>query len=284
MSLLALMKLLIVISIVLSVTALAMRANAGDVLHLFRNWRLGLRAFVAIFVVVPAIALVMALTFQLKPEVKVALLVLSLSPIPPLLPKKQHKTGGEDCYITGLLVAASLASLVVMPFGLLLFGVLFGVDTELPLASVAKTLLITIGAPMLLGFIAQRLLGARAEPVARVVGKAAMLLLLVCGLVVLVMVAPAMWRLVGGGTLVALLAMILAGLGAGYLLGGPSHDNRAVLALAAAARHPGVALGVIAVDFPEMRLATAAVLLSVLLNALVGIPFMRVIRGPSGPG
>ena len=88
MSLLAAMKLLIVTSIVLNLMALAMRAHARDVLHMFRNWRLGLRAFVAMFGVVPAIALAMSLNFGLRPEVKIALLVLSLSPVPPLLPKK----------------------------------------------------------------------------------------------------------------------------------------------------------------------------------------------------
>lgn len=285
MSLLAAMKLLIVTSIVLNLMALAMRAHARDVLHMFRNWRLGLRAFVAMFVVVPAIALAMALNFGLRPEVKIALLVLSLSPVPPLLPKKQHKAGGGDAYITGLLVAAALASLVVMPLGLKLFGVLFGVEQQISTAGVATTLAVTIAIPLLLGFVARALLGARAVPVSVLVGKAAMLLLVVCGLVVLAMVAPAMWRLVGGGTLVALLAMILGGLGAGYLLGGDVPENRAALALASATRHPGVALGVVGAGFPDQRLAMVAVLLFVVLNVLVGIPFLRLLgRGRESHG
>lgn len=279
MSLLAVMKLLIVLSIVLNVVALAMRAHADDVMHLFRNWRLGLRAFVAMYVVVPAIAVAVAINFELKPEVEIAVLVLSLSPVPPLLPRKQLKAGGTGSYITGLLVAAALASLVVMPLGLHLMGVLFGVSRDIPIAGVAKTLAITIAAPMLLGFIARQLLGReRAIRVSNLLGKAAMLLLVACGLVVLVMVAPAIWRLVGGGTLVALLAMIFAGLGAGWLLGGDVPENRAALALASATRHPGVALGVIAAGFPDQRLALVAVLVSVLLNVLVGIPFLRIIH------
>ena len=278
MSLLAVMKLLVVTSIVLSVMALAMRAHAQDVLYLFRNWRLGLCAFVAMFVVVPAVALAMALNFGLKPEVKVALLVLSLSPVPPLLPKKQLKAGGEGAYITGLLVAAALASLVVMPLGVKLFAALFGVEQHISTASVARTLAVTIAAPMLLGFIAGKLLGPRAAAVSAWVGKLAMLLLVVCGVVVLVMVAPSRWGLVGGGPLLAMLAMILAGLGAGYLLGGGMPENRAALALAAATRHPGVALGVVGAGFPDQRLALVAVLVFVVLNVLVGVPFLRLIH------
>lgn len=278
MSLIAVMKLLIVLSIVLSVVALGMRARAVDVLYLFQHWHLGLKAFAAMFLVVPAVALVLALNFDLRPEVKVALLVLSLSPVPPLLPNKQSKAGGEDCYITSLLIAAALASLAVMPLGLQLFGKLFGVSQYVPVSVVAKTLAITIAAPMLLGFILQKLLGARAGPASHVLGMLAMLLLVVCGLVVLVMVAPAIWRVLGDGTLVALLAMILAGLGAGYVLGGDSRENRAALALASATRHPGVALGVIGAASPDMRPAMVAVLLFVLLNVVVGIPFLRLVR------
>jgi len=278
MTLMAVMKLLILLSIVLNVIALTMRAKAQDVVYLFQHWRLGLNAFASMFLVVPAVALVMALNFDLRPEVKIALLVLSLSPVPPLLPKKQHKAGGDDCYITGLLVAAALASLVVMPLGLQLFGKLFGVSQFVPVSVVAKTLVLTIAGPMLLGFIIQKLMGARAEPASHVLGKLAMLLLVICGLVVLVMVAPAIWRLIGGGTLAALVAMIVAGLGAGYLLGGPSTENRAALALASATRHPGVALGVIAAAFPDQRLALVAVLMFVLLNVALGIPFLRLVR------
>ena len=89
---------------------------------------------------------------------------------------------------------------------------------------------------------------------------------------------PDMRRLLGGGTLAAVLAMILAGLVTGYLLGGPVKEHRAALALAAATRHPGVALGVVAAAFPGQRLALAAVLIPVVLNVLVGIPFLRLVR------
>ncbi|WP_372017303.1 hypothetical protein [Pseudoxanthomonas sp. 10H] len=279
MSLLQAMKLLIVASIVLNVLALAMRAHAQDVVHLVRNWRLGLRAFVAMFVLVPAIAVAMVAAFELRPEVEIALLVLSLSPVPPLLPRKQLKAGGEGSYITGLLVAAALASLLVLPLGLHLMGMLFEVGHRIPTASVARTLAITIGAPLLLGFAMRRLLGrARAIHVSNLLGRAGMALLLASGLVVLVAVAPAMWSLVGRGTLVALLAMIVAGLGAGYLMGSDVPENRAALALACATRHPGVAMGVIAAGFPDQRLAVVVVAMAVLLNVPAGIGFLRFIH------
>ena len=279
MSPVAVLKVSIMLSAFLYVFALALRARAGDLAHLFRRWHAGLRAFAAMFLVVPAITVAVVAAFDLKPEVEVALLVLSLSPVPPMLPAKQLQAGAGGSYIVGLLVAAALASLLVMPLGLHLLGHLSGGAREVPAASVALPLATTVVAPMLLGLAAGRLLGdARATAVAAVVGRFALVLLLGCAAVLLLAMAPDMWRLLGGGTLAAVLAMILAGLVTGYLLGGPVKEHRAALALAAATRHPGVALGVVAAAFPGHRLALAAVLIPVVLNVLVGIPFLRLVR------
>lgn len=278
MSLLAGLKLLIVASIVLGVFSLALRAHAADIAYLFRHRGALLRALLAMFVVVPAIALAVVLAFELKPGVEIALLVLSLSPVPPLLPGKQHKSGGGNAYITGLLVSAALFSLVAMPVGLHLFGSVFGRDLSVSAAGMAKTLAITIAAPMLAGFIGQKLLGGRADAVSRATHKISTLMLLAGAVALLVVLLPAMERLVGGGTVVALLGMILAGLGAGYLLGGPSPSDRAALALAAATRHPGVALSVVGAMMADQKQALIAILMSVVLNFIVGIPLVWLLR------
>ncbi len=284
MSWIAALKLLIVASVVLNVLALALRTRAEDVLHLFRNWDQGLRAFAAMYLVVPLVALAIVAAFELKPGVEVALLVMSLSPVPPLLPKKQLKSGGEGAYVTSLLVAAALASLLVMPVGLHLFGAVFGRNVDVPILAIAKALATTIAVPLLLGVVGRRLLGARAARMSEVIGKVAMAMLLVGALVLLVLLAPAMGQLLGGGTLLALVGMILAGLAAGYLLGGKTPGNRAALALAAATRHPGVAMGVVAIAFPDAKQALVAIVAAVLLNVIVGIPFVKFVQAQHDAG
>lgn len=281
MSLIVALKLLIVASIVLSVFSLALRARLADVLHLVRHWKLGLRALVAMFVVVPLAALAIVTAFELKPGVEIALLVLAFSPVPPLLPNKQAKAGAAGAYITSLLVCAALVSMLAMPLGLHLFGAVLGRHVDVPMMVMVKTLAITIGVPVLLGFIGQKLLGAQAVRVSDVVGKAAMAMLLVGALALLVLLAPALGHLLGGGTLLALLGMIVAGLVAGYLLGGGPEGDRAALALAAATRHPGVALGVVAAMFPDEKQALVAIMASVLLNVVAGIPFLRMVHPKS---
>lgn len=274
MEYIGILKLLIITSVFLSVLALGLRARTADVFYLFREWPLGLRAFLAMYVVVPLVAAFLVSNFDIKHEVKVALLVLSVSPVPPLLPKKQLKTGGEGSYIIGLLVAGALVSPLVVPAGLYLFGAFFGVHTEVSLAKLITTLVITILAPLLLGLLAQRFLRERSDRISAVLGKFAALLLIACGLVLLVMLLPALGHLIGEGTVIALAGMILAGLAAGYLLGGRSKENRTALALAAASRHPGVAMGIAAANFSDEKAVLVAILLYTLVAIVLSLPLV----------
>ena len=92
---------------------------------------------------------------------------------------------------------------------------------------------------------------------------------------ILYKLAPAMLSLVGGGTLLAIAAFILIGIAAGHLLGGPEPANRTVLAIASSSRHPGVAVAILGANFDNAKPATAAILLYLLVNAVLTIPYQR---------
>jgi BASS family bile acid:Na+ symporter len=85
---------------------------------------------------------------------------------------------------------------------------------------------------------------------------------------------PVIVSLIGNGTIVALAAFIVDGLITGHLLGGPGAEEPSVLALATAARHPGVALAIASENFPEQKLAPAAILLYLIVSAVLSIPYM----------
>lgn len=282
MSLFVAMKLLIVASTVLFVVALSLYVRLEDVFHFVRHPGPGLRAFLAMYIIVPAVALAFIVLFDLRPGVELALLVISLSPVPPRLPSKQHKSGAENAYVTGLLVTSALVSLVVMPLGLHVIGTWFGRDIEVSSAGIAKTLAITVIIPLIIGLAAQKVLGARADRVARVMAKLSMVMLAVGALVIFVMLAPGMWALIGHGTLIALAAMVVIGLFAGYVLGGPLPGNRRALALATSMRHPGVAMGVIATAFPDAQPPLMAIVVFTLLNVIISIPFLKLMREKPG--
>jgi len=90
---------------------------------------------------------------------------------------------------------------------------------------------------------------------------------------------PAMVALVGNFTICAILLFVVVGLGVGQLLGGPAPDDRAVLALSTAMRHPGVAIGIAHASGSDDTNVVAAVLLAVLIGAVVTIPYVRWRHG-----
>src|SRR6266851_5716958 len=118
MDLQSLILLVLKISIVLSVFALGLKATFADATYLFRHPGKLVRAFLSMNVLMPVLALAMVLTFKLHPAVKVALVALSVSPVPPIFPKKALKTGGRDDYSIGLLVATAVLAIIVIPIAM----------------------------------------------------------------------------------------------------------------------------------------------------------------------
>ena len=96
-------------------------------------------------------------------------------------------------------------------------------------------------------------------------------------------VLPAALALVGNRTLVALAVFAAAGLIVGHWLGGPRDDDRLVLALSTASRHPAIALAVASANFPDEPNLGASIVLYLLVNALVAFPFLawRKRRAPA---
>ena len=272
------LKLTIMISVVLMLFALSLRARLADLGYLLTHWRLGLGAFAAMFVIVPAAAIAISFFFDLDPAVKIALVAIALSPIPPILPNKQIKAGGRACYITGLLFAATIASIFVAPFGLYLASRLFDFDAQIGFMAIAMPLMVTILLPMVLGIAAAPLLNEhRLKKLSSLASRLGGALMLVAAVGLLIMIFPRMLDVIGHGALLALAVLVVAGLAAGYALGGPDSGDRAALALATSTRHPGVALAIAANVFPDNQLAPAAILLSLLVAMVVCIPFMRMI-------
>lgn len=86
-------------------------ANVRDATYLFRTPGELVHALLAMNVLMPIFTIVLISLFDLNPAVKIALVALSVSPIPPLLPNKIVKEGGTDSYSIGLLVAVGLMAI-----------------------------------------------------------------------------------------------------------------------------------------------------------------------------
>jgi BASS family bile acid:Na+ symporter len=234
-----------------------------------------MRAILAMNVLMPlfVVALVLVFRTHLSPAVKIALVALSVSPIPPLLPKKLVKKGGTGSYAIGLLTAAALLAIIFVPLGMEIIERVLNVPLQMTAASLAILIFMTVLLPVGLGIAVHSVATALAERLAKPVSLIAGIGLLACVVAILFAAWPAIRTLVGDGTLIALAAFVLVGLAIGHLLGGPEPQNRPALAISTASRHPGIAIAIAQANFPEQKLAMAAVLLYLLVNAVVSIPY-----------
>jgi bile acid:Na+ symporter, BASS family len=85
---------------------------------------------------------------------------------------------------------------------------------------------------------------------------------------------PAIVSRIGNGTILAIAAFVLIGLAIGQALGGPEPDDRTVLALCTATRHPGIAMAIAHANFPDEKLVPAAVILYFIVSAILTIPYV----------
>jgi BASS family bile acid:Na+ symporter len=82
--------------------------------------------------------------------------------------------------------------------------------------------------------------------------------------------------LIGNGTLLAMALVSGIALVAGHLLGGPNLSDRGALAVAAATRHPGIALMI--AGAAGRKEATPAIVAFVLVSCLVTIPYQMWMK------
>jgi len=253
----------------LSVSALGLKATFSDATYLFRHPRqLGL-ALLSMNVLMPFLAVVLALLFNLHPAVKIALVALSVSPVPPIFPKKALKQGGKDDYSIGLLVATAVMAIVVIPITMETSGRVGGVPLHMSVGSVTKVVFITVLVPLLVGIALRAAAATFAERISEPFGFVATALLLLSVLPVLFGSIHTIFSLVGDGTLLSFGGFALVGYTIGYLLGGPETENRRVLALATASRHPALAVGIAHANFPQQKLAVPAIVLYLMVSGIV---------------
>src|SRR5215813_8688599 len=174
MTLATLIPLVLKLSIALFVFAIGLKATFSDAFCLFRRPAQLLRALLSMNVVMPVFAVLLALTFNLPAPVKIALVALSISPIPPILPNKALKAGGREDYTIGLLVATALLSVIFVPLAMKLFESIAGVPLQMRARNVAALVLSSVLVPLLLGIGVGRLASAFADRIAKPIAVVAM--------------------------------------------------------------------------------------------------------------
>jgi BASS family bile acid:Na+ symporter len=272
-------------SMALMVFCVMLHARLEDVLYLWRRPSLLVRSLLSMNVLMPAIAIALALVFvDLDRPLKIALIALSVSPVPPFLPGTEVKAGGRASYVVGLLAVSALSSLVFVPAAAAFIGRIFAEEVHTEPSAIAFIVVTSLLAPLVLGVVVGRFAPLLAKKIARPLSIIGAVLLVAAFLPVLFKIWPAIAGSVGNYTLLTIVAFVLVALGVGHLLGGPDAEDRSVLAMSTASRHPGVALA-IAHDTPNVLPVLGVVLICAIAGALLGKVYVlwtgrRVAHGP----
>ena len=265
------------LSIVCTVLGFGLHASRNDLLYLWRRPGLLVRSIVSVMLIMPAVALAMEAWFDFRPTTELALVALALSPIPPLLPTKSDRAGGEHSYIVSLLLTLSLVSIVAVPVSAALMQVLFERHFSVSVGAVAKVVLVMAVLPLVVGVVIRRRMPRFADHIAPMVGRIAKILLPLAIVVLLAAAWRGIWDAIGDGTILAIVLFVVIGMAVGHLLGRPERGNSVGLALASSCRHPAIALTIASANFPNQHFA-GTILLYVLVSALIGVPYVMYMH------
>src|SRR5262245_37862885 len=206
-----LVKLLITASVLLLVFSLGTRARFGDTASvlraLFQPLHRLARALVAMYVVVPAAAVAMGLAFDLPKAIRVGLLAVAIAPIPPILPGKQLKLGGDAQQVFGLLVAVSLSAIVLVPVTVALLGHLFGREASFGPWSTAGLIGRTVLLPLAAGILLRWLAPGWSSQVAPWSSRLGTALLAISVVAVFVKAGPTIVSLISVGAMLSIVAL-----------------------------------------------------------------------------
>jgi BASS family bile acid:Na+ symporter len=283
MTLQALVPLVLTLSVAGLIVAVGLDADLDDLLYVLRRPLVLLKAVVAVNVVVPIAAVLLVFLFPLTPIARAGIVLMGVSPVPPLVPGKELKVGAEKRYAYGVYVALILLAVVLVPVTVALLAHFLGRQITTPTPLVVRNIVLTVLLPLAIGLAVHRLTPKLANRALPVVKALAWVLLLAALAPLLVMIWPALMGLIGNGTLLAMALTSAAGLVAGHLLGGPDRNNRAALAMTAATRHPGIALMIANANNTDKAVAAAIVgmlLVGLIVGSVYQLWFKR--HGPAG--
>ncbi len=228
-------------SIALTVLGLGLTASWRDASYLFRQPRLLLRSMLSMSIVMPLVAVAMAKLFTLPIEIGVALVALSIAPVPPVLFKRATR-GRRPSRLRGGPAGGHGAAVDRA-------GPAVGGAPERGIfhfrAGARRRWWRRSSSPPCWRRLPSDCSSANGfRPLSRsrahIIALGTVLLLVAAG-VVLWSLWPVTRTFFGNGLVLILAVFALLGLCVGHLLGGPVPGDRTTLAMATSARHPAVA-------------------------------------------
>lgn len=250
--------------------AIGAASSVRQVAYLWQRPALLSRALLAMYVLVPAAAVLIDEFVPLGKVARAALLVLAVSAGAPMLPRKLGAIGRSP-YVFSLVVTSSFLAVAFVPVWVMVLGPHFELDRQVEPLQIAMSVAQTILLPLLAGMALRAIWPAICERWADRLIAALGSLLMLMGLAMLLMFGHMLLD-VPRRSFVAMTGLLLIALVIGHLLGGPDPHERTALAITCSTRHVGLAV-LVAASMPgpyAVLLITAYLLCSL----IVTVPYL----------
>jgi len=256
--------------VVTSMLATGLSLTVAQILQPLKNARLVILALVANFVLVPLLAFAITRLLPLDESLQVGLIVLSTVAGAPFLVKEVQAAKGNISLGVGLMFLLMIVTILYVPLvlPLLLPGI------EVNPWDIAKSLIVTMLIPIILGLLIRANAADDAQhwaPMLNKVSGVALLLMLVTGLGLNV---ANIISLIGSWGFLALILFVVGSLLIGFVLGGRDPAVRSVLGLGTAQRNVAAAILVSTLNFPGTMTIPYVLVASIVLP-LILIPTAR---------
>lgn len=262
------------ISVFCTVFGFGIRTTSEDVFDVVRRPGVLVRAVVGMFIVMPALAILLAHLFEFRRTVEIALIAVSISPVPPLLPQRYGKVGGAAHFALGLMAVLAVLAIVIVPLAVEVIQLMANRPLSIGLLAVAKVVLVSAVVPLGAGLLIATWAPATWVVVLKkLTALVTITLLPLAAILLLVIAGPAVGALIGEGTILAIVIFVACGIAVGHAMGGGDPDQSMALSLSTACRHPAVALSVASANFPDQQFG-AAILLYMVVGTIVALPYL----------
>lgn len=262
--------------------AVGLGLSVWDLLKVARDWRLALRAGIANYLLVPAVAVGLIFLFKPKPMVAAGFLIVVVCPGAPFAPVLAAIAKGAAATAVGVMAILAGSSAIIAPLLLrfLLPLVAGHGDLTIKPMKIITTLIMSQFLPLGLGLALHHSKPRLAEQLQIPLNRFSALLNL--GLVTLILVAQfKLLQQIRLSGYMGMSIMVAATLLAGWLLGGTESNQRKTMAITTSARNVGVALVIVASSFPGTPVVTAATAFA--LFQIIAVVLVAIVWGHFSP-
>jgi len=241
--------LLLNLFVVIVMLSIGLRVSSGELLDILRQRALFVRTLVANCFLIPAIGILLVRIFPLTPDASVGILLLAAIPGTPIALQFTRMAKTRLAFAAAMIFVLSLVSIVMTPLAVELMPQT-AQRNQRPMLLLVTSIALYIALPLGAGLW-----------VARRAPKIAPRLVVPLGILASIIFVFLMWEtrlarrealnaIRGGGTILAMLLLLLLSMLIGWLIGGPDRESRRVMATSTGMRSVIVVLYVARYCFP----------------------------------